>query len=203
MDSVALTPDQLSQQTVPTIVSDSSQTQIQPSASSVAPTTGYSSDIVSPAAMPVGSSVAPGSVGDLENRASAAPQNLGQQVQSQQPPPGQRKSLRIDSGRLSPAMAGGTTSTFIRWPSTEHSPAVFSGMGDSMMTEAGLPIAYTQRQQLQTNMMTAMNQAQAWENAQGGQRYRQALTNNLQQESATRAELAPYQICRPSVNPHA
>jgi len=55
-------------------------------------TPGYSSDISNPAAMPINSPVAPGSTGDLEARAAAAPQQTAQTFQNQQQPqprPGQ------------------------------------------------------------------------------------------------------------------
>jgi hypothetical protein len=80
-----MSPDQiaaLEQQTQPA----------QPSPQPQTATTGYSSDLASPAAMPISSPTAPGSTADLENRAAQGPQQLGQQLQQQQTPqqqPGQ------------------------------------------------------------------------------------------------------------------
>ena len=59
------------------------------------PTSGYSSDVANPAAMPTNSTAAPGSTTDLENRAAQAPQQIGQQFQNQFQPQQQDPNVPI------------------------------------------------------------------------------------------------------------
>ena len=180
-----LSPDQigaLQQQTAP----------VQPTAQPQ-PATGYSSDISSP-------SGAPGSTADLEARAAAAPQQTAQtlqQNQPQQPQPGQW-SENNPYGAIAKDYQE-------RWQQSQPPPDrggpikrlltnFVGGMGNSMMAEAGLPTQSQQRQQLLQNALLAANHAQAWEEQQGLQRYRSALTDQMTQQTQFNAQMQPLHL---------
>jgi hypothetical protein len=184
-----MTPDQiaaLQQQTAPA--------QPQPAMA------GYSSDIASPAAMPINSPNAPGSTADLENRAAQAPQQLGQQLQQQQQPQQQPgawsdsnpygKLAQSYQGQLqelnSPENRGGRIKQLLT--------GFLGGMGSSMMSNAGLETPTMQRQRLFQNATTMSQLANNWESIRAQQKHLEALTEQTQQNTAFNAQRQPIEL---------
>jgi hypothetical protein len=179
----------------------------QPNAQPQPATTGYNSDIASPAALPINSPTAPGAVpapgslGELENLRSQAPlqtaQNNFQQQQQPQQQPGQWSpnnpyaKIATDYQQQwqtaqPPADRGGNVKRLLS--------NFFQGMGGSMMVEAGLTPPNVRRQQLQSNMMAATHMAATWEDAQSAQRYRNVLSDKMQQDAEFERHMQPLRL---------
>jgi len=158
-------------------------------------TTGYNSDIASGAAMPINSPNAPGSIGDLESITQGP--RLGQQQQQPQTQPGEwspqnpyapiAKQYQDQWQSMQPApQSGGNVKRFLS--------NFFQGMGGSMMTEAGLVPPNVRRDQVAQHMTTMMGLANQWEEMQGLMRYRDALTDQMQQQAQFNAQMQPLRL---------
>jgi hypothetical protein len=137
-----------------------------------------------------------GSTADLESQATAGRQQLTQSLQQQGQQPGQQWSpnnpfaqivsdyqARVKASQPNPNPPGGPVKRILS--------SFFSGMGDSMMHEAGLPTQYQQRQTDIQNLDRASQMATQWENNNSEIQYRAALLNQLQQEQSFRAQMQP------------
>ena len=195
------TPDQitaLQQQLAPAtaISSDSTQTQVQPQTPPPA-SSGYSSDIANPSAMPINSPTAPGSVDDLQNQGAQLRQGLAQ-PQQQQPqqqqgaysPENPFASMVQEYGQKYQAMQPKPVAQNVKGVLQNF----FMGMGNGMMHEAGLPTMPQQRQQAFQNYMTMAQAADTWEQMKGAARYRDALTMDAQQRTAFEAQMEPLRL---------
>lgn len=188
-----LSPDQqaaLQQQLAP------AQTSAQPQPA----TTGYNSDISSAGAQPINSPVAPGSTGDLESRA----QQLGQTLQQQQQAPQQQQPQQQGFSQNNPYAAiaqdymqraqAAAPKPVTGPPVKQFLQHFFSGMGSSMQLAAGITPPDIRAQQLQQHAMTMMQAANQWEETQGMQRYRNALTSKMEQDAAFEAQMQPMRL---------
>jgi hypothetical protein len=185
------------------------QQQMQPAQPSPQPqpaTAGYSSDLASPAAMPINSPTAPGAVdpgstADLESRAAQAPQQLAQSLQAQQQtqqPQGQQsyspdnphaKLAQYYTQQLmqaQPPAQGGNVKKLLS--------NFFVGMGGGLLHEAGLQTPDERRQILAHNAATYGQLADQWEQTQNLDKYRSALTDQLQQNTAFNAQMQPLRL---------
>jgi hypothetical protein len=194
-DQIAAMQQQLASATP--ITSDSTQTQVQPQTPPAS--TGYSSDIANPSDMPINSPNAPGSLGDLENLRLQAPLQTAQNnFQQQQPQPGQQSySPENPHAKLAqyytqqlmqaqpPAQGGNVKKLLTNF---------FSGMGASMMHEAGLQTPDERGQILARNAATYGQLANQWEEAQNLAKYRAALTDQLQQSTAFNVQMQPLRL---------
>jgi hypothetical protein len=128
-----------------------------------------------------------GSVQNLESIASQVPQQLGQALQNQQQP--QQQGQWSDNNPY----AAIAKDYLQRWQAARPPPTTggtikrtltnfFGGMSHGM-----LPVTQTpefQRNELLGHLLTTTNMAQQWEEAQGQQRYRQTLTDQMKRETA-------------------
>jgi len=159
---------------------------------------------MSPAAMPVSgnSPAGPGSLEDLQNRAAQAPQQLGQTLQNQQQPQQpQQPGWSPDNPhaklanyyaqqvqQAQPPAQGGNVKRMLT--------NFFSGMGESMLHEAGLQTPDERRQILVHNAQTYGQLADQWEQTQNLNKYRAALTDQMTQNTAFQQQLQPVELQR-------
>lgn len=174
---------------------------VQPTAPTPQPaTTGYASDISSFGAMPITSPTAPGSVGDLENQATQSRQQLGQALQQQQQPR-QQPGQWSEQNPYAPIAKQYQDQWTAMQPKPDGSGGVkqflskfFTGMGGSMMLQAGLTPPDVRRDQVGQHMTTMMQLANQWEEMQGMQRYREALTGKMQQDADFERQMQPLRL---------
>jgi hypothetical protein len=159
----------------------------------------------------------PGSTSDLEQRASQGPQALGQQLQQQfQPDPNVATAQRIAQTQgIAPKvnLSDGNpysdlyNQAYTKYQAAQPAPTAdraarvrslmqnfFSGMGESMMHEAGLVTPTAQRQQDFQNLTTLGQLAEGWENHKDLQNYHNTLTAAEQQRMQFETELQPLRL---------
>jgi hypothetical protein len=159
----------------------------------------------------------PGSTSDLEQRASQGPQALGQQLQQQfQPDPNVATAQRIAQTQgIAPKvnLSDGNpysdlyNQAYTKYQAAQPAPTAdraarvrslmqnfFSGMGESMMHEAGLVTPTAQRQQDFQNLTTLGQLAEGWENHKDLQNYHNTLTAAEQQRMQFEAQMQPLRL---------
>jgi hypothetical protein len=159
-------------------------------------TAGYAADITSPAAMP---DINGPSIDDLENQAAQSRQQLGLALQQQQPQ--QQPGQWSPQNPYAPIAQQYKDQWTAMQPKPDGSGGVkrflsnfFTGMGGSMMVEAGLTPPNVRRDQIGQHMTTMMQLANQWEEMQGMQRYRDALTDKMQQDAAFESQMQPLRL---------
>jgi hypothetical protein len=149
--------------------------------------------------MPINSTVIPGSTQDLENRAAQAPQQVGQQIQAQRSPqqaPGAYSSenpyapIVQDYQARAQATAPKEPGTGVKGLLTSY----FKGMGSGMMVQAGLTPPDVRHDQIVQHLTAMTQMANQWEQLQGMSRYRDALTNKMQQDQAFESQMQPLRL---------
>ncbi len=179
------------------------QQQVAPTATAVAPsvptTTFDSGETQIPQSAPEITPFSPGSIGDLENRAAQAPQQIGQQFQQQRTPqqaPGQFSAdnpylpILSDYQARAQATAPKEPRTGVKGLLTSF----FNGAGSSMMVQAGLTPPDVRHQQILQHLGTMTQMASQWEEMQGLSRYRDAMTSKMQSDQQFEGQMRPYQL---------
>jgi len=203
----------MGQQPTPDQIAAIQQAQAAPAVQPQPATTGYNSDIASGAAMPINSTAAPGSIGDLESIVAQGPRQwqqepaqadpmapvvarMNQQSQVLPPLPQQLNPNNIVSPllqqeyqkyqQMQPKAPASGVKGFLQ--------NFLTGMGGSMMASGGLTPPNIERQQ-QYNKVTTLMQLYDGEEARAGmQRYRDVLTQTAQQNAQFEAQMQPLRL---------
>jgi len=142
------------------------------------------------------------STNDLESQAASGPSQVGQMFQQQQ----EQQQQPQQQGGFS---AGNPYLPLIQYHQQEvdaNAPKqvpggtvkgiltnFFSGMGNTLLTEAGQPNQNQKYQQAQTNLRLAIQGGNQWEDMQGTMRYRDAMIQKMQADTDFENRIRPGQ----------